>query len=61
MVSMYGKEALRDMCMYYVIRPDPSDGPPCPACTRSLSSAVFLQRDDERVVMCTYCGWELLE
>jgi hypothetical protein len=61
MVSMYGKEALRDMCMDYVIRPDPSDSPPCPACTRSLNSPVLLQRNDKHVVMCPSYGWELLE
>ena len=40
---------------------DHQEVPLCPACTRSLSPAVLLQRDDERLVICPHCGWEMLE
>jgi hypothetical protein len=61
MLSMDGKEARRGMCMDHIARPDTSDNPPYPACTRSLSLAVLLQRDDKRLVMCPHCGWETYE
>jgi hypothetical protein len=61
MASMYGKDALRGMCMDHITRPDASDDLPCCACTRSLNPAVLLQRDDIRVVICSHCGWEIDE
>jgi hypothetical protein len=61
MLSMEGKEAHRGLCMDHIARPDASDNPPCPACTRSLSLAVLLERDDKRLVMCPHCGWETYE
>jgi hypothetical protein len=60
MVSMHG-EALSGMCLDHIIWHDPSDDLLCPACTRSLTSAVLLQRDDERMLICPYCGWEMHE
>jgi hypothetical protein len=61
MLSMDGKEARRGMCMDHITRPDASDNPSCPACTRSLNLTVLLQRDDKRLVMCPHCGWETYE
>jgi hypothetical protein len=60
-VNMHEKEALGGMCMRHITRPDASDDPPCPACTRSLDKAVPLQREDEYLVICPHCGWEMHE
>jgi len=40
---------------------DHQEDPACPACTGSLSPAILLQRDDERVIICPHCGWEMRE
>jgi hypothetical protein len=61
MTSMDGKEARGGMCMDHIARPDASDHPPCPACTRSIGLAVPLQGDNKRLVMCPDGGWETYE
>jgi predicted RNA-binding Zn-ribbon protein involved in translation (DUF1610 family) len=61
MVRTAGRWVLRDMSMEDITPQSQSDDPSCPACTRSLTPVVALQRDHELVVICPYCGWEMRE
>jgi len=61
MASTPSRQLLKDISMEDVTALSQSNNPLYPACSRSLSLAVALQRDDKRLVMCPHCGWEMDE